>query len=67
MSSKKQKIKILQRTVCDGENVGPGDVVSVSEKDARFLIALGKAEDTTARVGKAKQIEEVEPSAKAED
>ena len=50
----KQKIEILKRTVCDGEKVGPGDVVSASEKDAKTLIAMGKAENTSKAVGKAK-------------
>ncbi|WP_068310458.1 hypothetical protein [Polycladidibacter hongkongensis] len=50
----KMKIEILKRTVCEGEPVAPGDVVSASEKDAKFLINMKKAEKTTKRVGKAK-------------
>ena len=52
----KMKIEILKRTVCDGESVAPGDVVNASEKDAKFLINLGKAEKTTKKVGKAKAV-----------
>jgi GH24 family phage-related lysozyme (muramidase) len=62
----KMKIEILKRTVCDGEPVAPGDVVSASEKDAKFLINTEKAKATTRRVGKAKadekQKEEDEPA-----
>ncbi|KZL17537.1 hypothetical protein [Pseudovibrio sp. Ad37] len=50
----KMKIEILKRTVCGGEPVAPGDVVNASEKDAKFLINMKKAEPTTRRVGKAK-------------
>ncbi|KZL21125.1 hypothetical protein PsAD2_00409 [Pseudovibrio axinellae] len=54
MANAKKKIVIVKRTVCDGENVGPGDVVNAPEKEANFLINLGKAEETKKAVGKAK-------------
>ena len=37
-------VKILRRTVCGGEAVKPGDIVEASPADARFLVAIGKAE-----------------------
>lgn len=38
------KIKLLNSTNCDGRRVKAGDVIDASEKDGRFLIALGFAE-----------------------
>lgn len=37
------KLKILRSTVADGQPVGAGDEVEVSESAARVLINLGKA------------------------
>ena len=38
------KIKILRSTVCAGKRVEKGKVMDADEKDAIFLISLGKAE-----------------------
>lgn len=40
-----QTIKILKDTRCDGERVRAGEVIDAPGKDARFLIAIGKAEE----------------------
>lgn len=37
------KLKIIRATVCGGKPVEVGEVVDASERDARTLIALGKA------------------------
>ncbi|MFS8182128.1 hypothetical protein ACMG4P_11305 [Pseudovibrio denitrificans] len=47
----KMKIEILKRTVCDGEPVAPGDVVSASEKDANFLINMEESRKQTTKAG----------------
>jgi len=39
----KQRIKILRPTVCGGKPVKVGDIVTATEKDARTLLAMGKA------------------------
>lgn len=38
------KIKMLKSSNCDGSRVAAGDVVDASDRDGRFLIALGFAE-----------------------
>lgn len=38
------KIRILKNTVADCKCVNVNDVLDISEKNARYLIALGKAE-----------------------
>ena len=40
-------IRILKNTVCDGKTVKADAVIEASEKDARYLIASGKAEETS--------------------
>ena len=38
------KIKILRTTVCGGKPVEKGKVIDASDKDANYLIGIGKAE-----------------------
>jgi len=38
------KIKILRTTVADGQRVEQGKTYDISEKNARYLISLRKAE-----------------------
>lgn len=42
------KIRILRNTVAGGTSVKAGDVVEASEADARYLVAVQKAELVTA-------------------
>lgn len=44
MAKGEVKVKILKDTVAGGEFVKAGSEVSVSEEDAKLLIAIGKAE-----------------------
>jgi len=39
------QIKMLKGTNCDGKRVKAGDVVDASNRDGRFLVALGFAEE----------------------
>lgn len=41
------KIRMLKQTVCNGKIVFPGDVLETSDKDARILIGMAKAIETT--------------------
>ena len=41
------KIRILKATNCDGESVKAGDVIPCETRDARFLLAVGFAEEVT--------------------
>jgi hypothetical protein len=41
------QIKMIKASNCDGKPVQPGDVVDASNKDGRFLVALGFAEPHT--------------------
>jgi len=41
------KIKLLNSTNCDGRRVKAGDVIDASEKDGRFLVLSGFAEEYT--------------------
>jgi len=41
-------IKLLTATIVDGEGYAAGAVVDAPDRDARFLIARGKAEKFTA-------------------
>lgn len=50
------KVKILRTTVADGGFVRAGDVVTISDSDAKTLILLGKAiaveaEEAPAKIG----------------
>jgi len=38
------QIKIIKATNCDGRRVAVGEIVDASNKDGRFLVALGFAE-----------------------
>ena len=38
------KIKMLRSSVCDRKYVYKDQIVDASEKDAKFLISIGKAE-----------------------
>ena len=38
------QIKMIKATNCDGKRVKAGEVVDASQKDGRFLVALGFAE-----------------------
>lgn len=38
-----KKITITRNTVCDGQDVLVGQTVNASERDARILLAMGKA------------------------
>ena len=38
------KIKMLRSSVCDRKDVYKDQIVDASEKDAKFLISIGKAE-----------------------
>ncbi len=38
------KIRILRDTVAGGQAVKAGDVIEASDADARYLLAVGKAE-----------------------
>jgi len=49
------KIKILKQTVCNGEVVKVGDVVEANDRDARFLINIGKAEESEGKKSKGKK------------
>ena len=40
------KIKILKSTVCGGKPVEKDKVIDASEKDANYLIGIGKAESS---------------------
>lgn len=48
-----RKIEILRNTVCGGEAVEAGDVVSAPRRDAEALVALKKARYTEAKEGRA--------------
>lgn len=38
------QVKILRSTIADGVHVEAGDTVDISDKDARLLLRMGKAE-----------------------
>lgn len=44
------KIKVLKDTVAGGQAVKAGQVVDASDADARYLLAVGKAEEMTTEV-----------------
>ena len=37
------QIRITRNTVCDGKQVRKGDVVEAQDRNARYLVAIGKA------------------------
>lgn len=39
------KVKILESTVAGGKDLSAGKTYDIDEKDAKLLIALGKAEE----------------------
>jgi len=41
-------IRITRQTVCGRRTVRPGDLVDASDADARYLIAIGKAQPAQA-------------------
>lgn len=48
------KIEIISGCICGGERTVDGEVVDATEKDAMYLINIGKAKeaDKNAKVGK---------------
>jgi len=44
MENEMPKVKIIRATVVSGQSVDRGDTPDVSERDARILISMGKAE-----------------------
>ena len=55
MGEKTVKIKILRSTFVSGDYVEQDETVEVSEKDARLLISLKKAEAVKSKAEKAKK------------
>lgn len=43
------KIKVLRNTACKGKHLEKGKVVKVDDTDAKYLIAVGKAEAVSAK------------------
>lgn len=58
------KVEILRSTVAGGENVNQGDVVNVSDRDGKTLIALGKAKLSDKKATDAKPAKEAKAEAK---
>lgn len=59
------KIKTTRNVLIAGAHVDEGKVVDVSERDARYLIAIGKAVVAPAKA-KAEKVETDEPEPEAE-
>lgn len=53
MTKRTITIEILRRTFVSGELAEPGDIFTVSEQDANYLINVKKAKRATPAAGKA--------------
>lgn len=59
------KIRILTGTVCGGKPINANKVVDANDRDAKLLIAMGRAEAVKAK-GKSKANDAPAPENKAE-
>lgn len=53
-------VKILKSTVGDGQNLKAGQECDLSDRDARFLIAIGKAEPAEEKKARGKKAANVD-------